>query len=87
MGCYLEPDILSEKDAEKAINDKEDPFKELEDDYVGEDPVKTLGDDLSILKERFAYQIDADISLDDYIDFDIEVSTSLGKLTNAKVIT
>ena len=78
---------FSEKDAEKAINDKEDPFKGLEDDYVGEDPVKTLGDDLSILKERFAYQIDADISLDDYIDFDIEVSTSLGKLTNAKVIT
>ena len=76
---------FSEKDAEKVINDKEDPFKRLEDDCVEEGPVETLGADLSILKTRFADQIDADISLDDYIDFDIEVSTSHGKLTNAKV--
>ena len=38
------------------------------------------------MKERFADQIDAEISLDKYIDFDIEVSTSRGKLTNAKII-
>ena len=38
--------------------------------------ILTLGADPSILKERFAGQIDDDISLDEYIDFDIEVSTS-----------
>ena len=83
--CFRKSGI-SEKDAEKAMNDEEDPFKGLEDDDVEEDPVQTLGADLSIKKERFADQIDADISLDEYVDFDIEVSTSHGKLTNAEII-
>ena len=78
--------VISEKDAEKAMNDEEDPYKGLEDDDVEEDPAQTLGADLSILKERFPDQIDADISLDEYVDFDIEVRTSHGKLTNAKII-
>ena len=30
---------ISEKDAEKAMKDEEDPFKGLEDDDVEEDPV------------------------------------------------
>ena len=51
-----------------------------------EDVVQTLGADLSILKERFADQIETDISLDKYVDFDIEVSTSHCKLTNAEII-
>ena len=59
--CFRKSGI-SEKDAEKAVNDEEDPFKGLEDDDVEEDSVQTLGVDLSILKERFA-------------DFDMEVST------------
>ena len=45
------------------------------------------GDDHSILKEGFSDQIAPDISLDEYADFDIEVSTSHGKLTNAEIIT
>ena len=68
------------------MNDKEDPFKGLEEDDVEEDPVQTLGVDFSILKERFADQIDADISFDEYLDFDIEVSTSHSKLTNAEIV-
>ena len=68
------------------MNDEEDPFKGLEDDDVEEDPFQTQGVDLSILKERFVDQIDADISLDKYVDFDIEVSASHGKLTNAEII-
>ena len=63
--------VILEKDAEKAMNGKEDPLKELEDDNVEEDLVQTLGADLSILKERFVDQIDADISLDEYVDFNI----------------
>ena len=77
---------ISEKDAEKMMNDEEDPFKGLEDDDVEEGPVQTLGVDLSISKERFADQIDADISLDEYVDFNIDISTSHGKLTNAEII-
>ena len=44
---------ISENDAEKVMNDEEDPFKVLEDDDVEEDVVQALGADLSILKERF----------------------------------
>ena len=82
--CFRKSPIL-ERDAENAMNDEEDPFKGLEDN-VDEDPVLTLGADPSITKERFADQIDADISLDEYVDFDIEVKTSHGKLTNAEII-
>ena len=98
MGCYLEiskqtftncfrkPGIL--EDAEKAMNKREDPFKrlEVEEGDIEGDPVQVLGADLSILKERFTNQIDPDVSLDEYVDFDIEVSTSHGKLTNAEII-
>ena len=83
--CFRKSPIL-ERDAENAMNDEEDPFKGLEEDNVDEDPVQTLGADPSITKERFADQIDADISLDEYVDFDIEVKTSHGKLTNAEII-
>ena len=68
------------------MNDKQNPFKGLEDNDVKEDPVQTLGADLSISKERFADQFDADMSLDEYVDFDIEVSISHSKLTNAEII-
>ena len=39
-----------------------------------------------MLKEKFGDQIDADITSDDYIDFDIEVITSHGKLTNQEIL-
>ena len=41
---------------------------------------------LDVLKEKFGYQIDADITSDDYIDFDIDVITSHGKLTNQEIL-
>ena len=83
--CFRKSGI-SEKSAEKAMNDEKNPFKGLEDDDVEEYPVQTLGADLSILKERFTDQIDAGIPLYEYANFDIEVSTSHGKLTNAEII-
>ena len=82
--CFRKSGI-SEKDAELAMNDEEDTFKSLEDDDLEEDPVQAVGGDLSILKEKFTDQMDADISLDEYVDFDMEVSTSHGKLTNAEI--
>ena len=47
------------------MNDEEDLFNGLEDGDVKEDPVQALGADLSVFKERFADQIDTDISLDE----------------------
>ena len=47
--CFRKSGIS--EDAEKAMNDEEDPFKELEDDDLEEDSVQTLGADLSILKD------------------------------------
>ena len=38
------------------------------------------------MKEKFGDQIDADITSDGYIDFDIEVITSHGKLTNQEIL-
>ena len=83
--CFRKLGILK-REAEKAMNDEEDPFNGLEDNDVEEDPVQTLGADLSILKERFADEIDADISIDGYVDFDIKASTSRGKLVIAEII-
>ena len=68
------------------MNDEQDPFKGLEDDDVQYDLVQTLAADLSILKERFADQIDADMSLSEYVDFDVKVSTPHSKLENAEII-
>ena len=84
--CFKKSGI-SEKDSEKAMNDEGNPFKWLDNHDVEEDPVQTLGPDLSILKESIANQIEVDISLDEYLEFDIEASTSHGKLTNAETIS
>ena len=83
--CFRKSEI-TEKDAEKATNDEEDSLKASEDDDIEADPIQDLDADSSILKERFADQIDADIPLDEYVNFDIEVSTSHGKLANAELI-
>ena len=60
--CFRKPIILI-GNGEKVMNNEEDPFKWLEDDDVEEDPVQTLGAGLSILKERFADQTDAESHL------------------------
>ena len=61
---------ISEKEVGKVLNDEDDPFSGL---------------DLAVLK-MFGDQIDADITSDDYTDFDIEVITSHGKLTNQEIL-
>ena len=47
---------------------------------------QTLEANLAVLKEKSGDQIDANITGDDYIDFDIEVITSHGKLINQKIL-
>ena len=75
---------ISEKEVEKVLNDKYDPFAGL--DEIEEDTVQTLEANLAVLKEKFGDQIDADITSDDYIDFDIEVITSHGELANEEIL-
>ena len=41
---------------------------------------------LAVLKEKLGDQIDADITSDNYIDFDIKFMTSHGKLTNQEIL-
>ena len=88
INCFKKSEI-SQKDAEEAINEEVDPFKGLGDEEfedVEEDVMQTLNADLSVLKERFAEQIDTDITTDDYVNFDIEVTTSHARLTTADLI-
>ena len=65
---------------EKVLNNEDDPFAGL--DEIEEDTVQILEGNLVVLKDKFGNQIDADTTSDHYIDFDIEVITSHGKLAN-----
>ena len=69
---------------ERVLNDEDDPFTGLDD--IKEDTVQTLGAYIAVLKETFGDHVDADITTDDYIDFDIEVMTNHEKLTNQEVL-
>ena len=71
---------ISEKEVEKVLNNEDDPFAGL--DEIEEDTVQILEGNLVVLKDKFGNQIDADTTSDHYIDFDIEVITSHGKLAN-----
>ena len=67
------------------LNDKDDPFPGL--DVIEEDTVQNFEAYLAVLKEKFGDQIDADITNDDYIEFDIEIIISHGKLTNQEILS
>ena len=75
---------ISEKEVENVLNNEDETFAGL--DEIEEDTVQTLESNLAVLKEMFGDQIDADITIDDYIDFDVKVITSHGKLTNQEIV-
>ena len=80
--CYGH--AISEKEVERVFNDEDDPFTGLDD--IEEDTVQTLEANIAVLKEKFGDHVDADITTNDYIDFDIEVMTNHGKLTNQEIL-
>ena len=47
---------------------------------------KTSGANLGFLKVAFGDQVDPNSTLDEYIDFDIEGSIALRKLTNQEIL-
>ena len=81
--CFKKASI-SQKEVERVLNDEDDPFTGLDD--IEEDTVQTLEANIAVLKEKFVDHVDADITTDDYVDFDIEVMTNHGKLTNQEIL-
>ena len=81
--CFKKAGIFK-REVGKVLNDEDDSFAGL--DEIEEDTVQTLEANLAVLKEKFGDQIDADITSDDYVDFDIEVITSHEKLTNQEIL-
>ena len=59
-------------------------LKSLASCEVKKDPIPTLDAELSYIKRKFPDHIDPAILT--FIDFDIEVSTSKGRLTTANII-
>ena len=82
--CCFKKAGISERELEKLLNDEDDPFAGL--DEIDEDTVQTMEANLAALKEEFGDQTDAHITSDDYIDFDIVVITTHGKLTNQEIL-
>ena len=70
---------------EKVLNVEDDPFSSLDD--IKEDYVQTIAADLVFLQEKFPDQVDHNITLDEYIDFVIEVNTTHEKLTKKDIFT
>ena len=70
---------------ERLLNNEDNTFAALDD--IKEDSVQIQGADLAFLKEKFGDQVDPKITLDEYIDFDIEVRTTHGKITNEEICT
>ena len=65
---------ISEEAAANAIANDDNPFTGLEED--DEDAIKTLETDLHFLKTNLESQVDGDLKIDDYIDFNRELFTS-----------
>ena len=57
-------DGISEKEVERELNDKDDPFVGLDD--IEQDSIQTLRADLAFLKERLGDHVDPNITLDQY---------------------
>ena len=81
---WLKKAGISKKEVEKLLNEENDSFVGL--DEIEKYTAHTLEANRAVLKKKFGDQIDADITSDDYIDFDIEVITSHGKLTNQEIL-
>lgn len=82
---FFKNDGISEKEIERVFNDKSEPIASLDD--TEEVFLQTSETDTAFLKERFDDQIDPKMTLDEYIDSDIEVSTTYRKLTNQGILT
>ena len=81
--CFKTADIL-EKEVERVLMTRMIPSSGF--DNIEEDTVQTLGADLHVLKEKNCAQVDLSITPDEFIDFDIEVPTTNGRLSNQEIL-
>lgn len=80
-------DGISEREVERELNDKDDPFVGLDD--IEQNSIQTLWDDLAFLKERLGNHVDPNITLDEYrkISLILPPYISPHKHTHPKYIT
>ena len=80
MNCFKKSGI-SEESAEKALNDEDDPFANLD---VEEDVIENLRGDLQVMKEKF--NVNFELTADELVDIDFEISVT-GTISDKKIIT
>ena len=66
---------------ERVFNNKDDLLSSLNN--TKEDSVYTLGVDCGFSKERFVNQVNPNITLDEYIDFDIHYAWDINQPRNS----
>ena len=79
LNCFKKSSI-SEESVEKASNDDDDPFANLD---VEEDVIENLQRDLQVMKEKF--NVDFKLTTDELVDIDFEISVS-SIASNADII-
>ena len=75
---------ISEKEEEKVRDEEDDPFADLND--IEKNTVQTFGADLDFLKRKLGAQVDLNITPNEFIDLDIEVAPTRGRLSIQEIL-
>ena len=79
LNCFKKSGI-SEESAEKALNDEDDPFANLD---VEEDVIEDLRGDLQVMKEKF--NVNFELTAEELVDIDFEISVT-GAISDKDII-
>ena len=75
---------ISEKEEEKVRDEEDDPFADLND--IEKNTVQTFGADLDFLKRKLGAQVDLNITPNEFIDLDIKVAPTRGRLSIQEIL-
>lgn len=79
LNCFRKSGI-SEESAEKALNDEDDPFANLD---VEEDVIEDLRGDLQVMEEKF--NVNFELTAEELVDIDFEISVT-GAISDKDII-
>ena len=79
LNCFKKSGI-SEESAEKALNDEDDPFANLD---VEEDVIEDLRGDLQVMKEKF--NVNFELTAEELVDIEFEISVT-GAISDKDII-
>ena len=79
LNCFKKSGI-SEESVEKALNDEDDPFANLD---VEEDVIEDLRGDLQVMKEKF--NVNFELTAEELVDIDFEISVT-GAISDKDII-